>query len=420
MKFKNLSLTLLATVAFGAGISSDVSAAAVAPVAAPAAPVAAVTLDSKLLKRSADEAHEVAAIGAKATSALDDRLAAARAKFDALSAVVKEKTEEGKQANIALGNMLDAARKQVITVQDVEKSLTQARSDLESDEAYFLVTQLNNADRAALTKLYADSVQIADAKLKAAQNIDKMQGNIKKSADELLAKQAELEQLQAEILAAVDAMNVEYTPSQAEVKGIELSSQQAALAAAQAQQAKLTSEGATLEANIKSSDAALTKLSQQIDLTKKLGAAGKPKLAPLQADFKAKTIEKSGHAQALAASQQQLGLVTAQIQHLTDAIAALQADIATIPAAAPGADVTAGESPVEKAARIAPLNARITKLKATQDPKGKLQTALAAMQASAAALDTQDAAKKEELANFKAKIVAERAAGKAPTATPGA
>ena len=46
MKFKNLSLTLLATVAFGAGISSDVSAAAVAPVAAPAAPVAAVTLDS--------------------------------------------------------------------------------------------------------------------------------------------------------------------------------------------------------------------------------------------------------------------------------------------------------------------------------------------------------------------------------------
>jgi chromosome segregation ATPase len=408
MKFKNLSLTLLATVAFGAGISSDVSAAAVAPVAAPAAPVAAVTLDSKLLKRSADEAHEVAAIGAKATSALDDRLAAARAKFDALSAVVKEKTEEGKQASIALGNMLDAARKQVITVQDVEKSLTQARSDLESDEAYFLVTQLNNADRAALTKL------------KAAQNIDKMQGNIKKSADELLAKQAELEQLQAEILAAVDAMNVEYTPSQAEVKGIELSSQQAALAAAQAQQAKLTSEGATLEANIKSSDAALTKLSQQIDLTKKLGAAGKPKLAPLQADFKAKTIEKSGHAQALAASQQQLGLVTAQIQHLTDAIAALQADIATIPAAAPGADVTAGESPVEKAARIAPLNARITKLKATQDPKGKLQTALAAMQASAAALDTQDAAKKEELANFKAKIVAERAAGKAPTATPAA
>jgi hypothetical protein len=38
------------------------------------------------------------------------------------------------------------------------------------------------------------------------------------------------------------------------------------------------------------------------------------------------------------------------------------------------------------------------------------------MQASAAALDTQDAAKKEELANFKAKIVAERAAGKAPAA----
>lgn len=98
MTLKNFSLTLLATATFGSGIFNTISAAAT--VVSP--PPLVKSGSAVLLDRVANETHEIAALDAGATDALQKRLAAAKLKFDELTSAVQDKTATAKQASEAL------------------------------------------------------------------------------------------------------------------------------------------------------------------------------------------------------------------------------------------------------------------------------------------------------------------------------
>lgn len=248
-----------------------------------------------------------------------------------------------------------------------------------------------------------------NAKTRAAENIKTMSANIEKFKAELDAKNAELDQLNADILAAA---TTEYTPSQTDVKQEELSAKQAALATAQAKQAELTAAIGALTTKISSSEAKLKQLEGRIPAAKAAKAAdGGKAFQAILAEQKTTKAQKAADEQTLSNTKLQLDLATSQAQQLQDAIAILQNDISAIPPAAPSTDPTAGESLADKLARLPKLKARITKVKASQDPKGKLQTSLEQAKAQLRELEVQGAAKDDEIRTFKEKLVAQRAAG---------
>lgn len=358
------------------------------------------------LKRVSNESHEVAAIDAGAQDALAQRLAAAKIKFDELSSIVQEKSDKVTQASDALRTTISLAHQRTAETLKATEELEQAKSALESSEAYFLVTKLDPNDRTALMKLYAENLQITSAKKRAAESIKTMSDNIEKYKAELNEKKVELDSLNAEILAAA---NAEYTPPAAEVKQEEMLAKQAALAAAQAKHAELSAVINNLTAKI---NAANTKLKQ---LESRIPAAKAAKTVDKGVALNAITVEQKGiktqkltDEEELKEATLQLDLAAKQATQLEDAIAVLKNDIASLPAAMPGVDAAAGESLADKLKRLPVLKSRIMKLEASQDPKGKLQTALEKAKEALKDLEAQGIAKDNEIRSFKDVLVAKR------------
>lgn len=400
MNLKKISLALLLTANLG--------------VLKLAAEVVAPSNANVLMNRVANEGQEVKVINEGAQAALEQRLAAAKQKYNELSAVVEEKTNKVQQSSDELSVAISLAHKRTNQILKATEELDQAKAQLEGSEAYFLLTKLDPKDRADLVKLYADSLQITDAKTRAVGNINTMSGNVEKFKTELDAKRLELDKLNAEILAAATA---EYTPPISEVKQEELSAKQAVLAAAQAKQAELSVVTNNLSAKINSAAEELKRLESRLPAAKAAksvdnGAA----LQVIIAKQKIIKTQKLTDEQELSEANLQSDLAAKQVAQLQDVIGVLQADIAAIPAATPNTDIAAGESMVDKLKRLPVLKARITKLEASQDSKGKLQISLAKMQESLKELEAQGAAKDAEIRAFKDKLVEKQTAGKVAAA----
>ena len=341
------------------------------------------------------------------------QIAAAKPKYDALLGDFNEKIATLNRYNEDLRNAMSYVSQLLVQLKSAEQDKLKSQAAFEGSPEYFLVVGMNDGDKAALTKLYNESLTLADAKTRAATNIANMNKNLAKSTDEYNQKQAELDKLQDEISSSVDALQ-EYTAPHSEVKAVELSGKQSALAATQAKQAELTAAVADLTSKASTSDAKIKQINGQISTVKALKEAGKAKLPPLLDSQKAEAKNNADIKAKLADANGQLGLVNANVESLQNDIKSLQDYIAALPAAAPGAD-DAGDLVQEKIKRLAPLRARISALKATQDPNSKLQASLKAMQVSLADLEAKASAKQDEIRDFKDKIIAQRAAS-APAA----
>ena len=401
----------IAPVATSAGKNSDTNL----PVANPVALASATPdgLTKKLIDRVSDAKIDPTNRNASANQEIEARIAAAKPKYDALLGDFNEKIATLNRYNEDLRNAMSYVSQLLVQVKSAEQDKLKSQAAFEGSPEYFLVVGMNDGDKAALTKLYNESLTLADAKTRAATNIANMNKNLAKSTDEYNQKQAELDKLQDEISSSVDALQ-EYTAPHSEVKAVELSGKQSALAAAQAKQAELTAAVADLTSKASTSDAKIKQINGQISTVKALKEAGKAKLPPLLDSQKAEAKNNADIKAKLADANGQLGLVNANVESLQNDIKSLQDYIAALPAAAPGAD-DAGDLVQEKIKRLAPLRARISALKATQDPNGKLQASLKAMQVSLADLEAKASAKQDEIRDFKDKIIAQRAAN-APAA----
>lgn len=392
MQLKNLSLTLLASITICSGTLNNVWAAA--PTTAQEKPVRQVNT------------REIA------RSALDQKLAAAQERYDALKTEVDEKENLANQASAAFEITRTIGRRQLTDKNQARADLDKARAALYASPEYVLVTQLNKEDEAALLNLYTQSAQIAASKARVADNIQKMSDNADKYRAELDKKKAELDELNGQILAAANA-KYEYTRPQAEIKGEELAAKQAELIQAQAKQAELHTAVVALESKIRASDVKLTQLELRIPAAKAAKAVDKgASLQSILADQKTEKATKTADSNALSNNMKQSEATAVEIQQLQNAIESLNADIAALPptvaSATSGTDHTAGETIADKLKRLPVLKARIQKLKASQDSGGKLQKALADMKASLDMLDKQSSDKEEEIRTFIDRIVAQR------------
>lgn len=394
MNLKRISLALLLTANFGI---LKLSAAG-----------SAVNNSNVMLNRVANEGHEIAAIHQESQKALTRKLAAAKQKYNELSAVVDEANNKKTLAESEFSVVMELARQRSTEAIKAAENLEQAKSQLTSSEAYFLVTKLDPKDRADLMKLYADNIQIVNAKTRALENINAMSSNIDTFKTELDAKRLELEKLNSEILAAA---NAEYTPPASELKQEELSAKQSSLAAAQAKHAELSVVFNNLKAKINSADEELKRLEARLPAAKAAKSVdGGLAFHAITAKQKSIKTQKLSDEQELSEANVHSGVAAQQVKQLQDAIAVLQADIAAIPAAVTNSDSVVGESIVDKLKRLPVLKARIKKLEASQDPKGKLQTSLVKMQQSFKELEMQSAAKDEEIRTFKDKLVEKQTA----------